>query len=242
MQAAKGCPYRLTPNLSGIAFGTSGLAQCWAVADDAVGAPQWPADVLWITAGTLWLTIAVAYLRNVTVHKRLSTELPDPVMGPFTALGLIIPMPLGIALAAHARGAGEVVFAVALVLTVIAGSRLTGLWIRTDTRLPQWHPAYFLPPASSATAHSDDRHRGRASGCRGERASPPRPRRPPPPEPERRAPRRTTRPGRTALTCASRGRVRDQPPRRHRAVAMRYGKRAVRHTATTLVAGVNERV
>lgn len=148
MRTAEASTYRLTSNLFGIAFGTAGLAQCWAFAEQTVRAPQWTADALWIGAGVLWAVIAVAYLRNITVQGRLFTELPDPVTGPFTALLLITPMPLGVALAGHARGAGEAVFAVALVLTVLAGGWLTGLWIRTDTRLPQWHPAYFLPTAA----------------------------------------------------------------------------------------------
>ncbi|WUH91735.1 TDT family transporter [Streptomyces sp. NBC_00433] len=148
MQTAKGSPYRLTPNLFGVAFGTAGLAQCWAVAADTVSAPQWPANALWIASAAVWALVAVTYLRNITVQGRLFTELPDPVMGPFTALGVITPMPLGIALAGYARSAGETVFAVALVLTVLLGSWLTGVWIRGDTPLAQWHPAYFLPTAA----------------------------------------------------------------------------------------------
>ncbi|MFE3864517.1 transposase [Streptomyces goshikiensis] len=46
------------------------------------------------------------------------------------------------------------------------------------------------------------------------------------------------RPGR--LQAAARRRVRDQPPGRHRAVATRYGKLAVRYEATVLVAAISE--
>lgn len=67
------------------------------------------------------------------------------MLGPFTALAVIVPMLLGVALAPHARTAGEVVYAVGLVLTVLLGSWLTGWWIRADTQLAQWHPGYFLP-------------------------------------------------------------------------------------------------
>ncbi|MFG1807880.1 TDT family transporter [Streptomyces sp. NPDC049040] len=136
---------RLTPNLFGIGFGLAGLAQAWTVATDTVDVPAWPSYVLWILAATIWLVTLVAYIRNVTAQGRLRTELPDPVMGPFTALIAIVPMLLGIALAPHARTAGEVVYVVSLVLTVLLGGWLTGLWIRVDTRLEQWHPGYFLP-------------------------------------------------------------------------------------------------
>ncbi|WP_405883537.1 TDT family transporter [Streptomyces sp. NBC_01136] len=138
-------PYRLTPNLFGIGFGTAGLAQAWTVAADTVDAPPWPSYVLWILAAAIWLVTLAAYLRNVVAQGRLRTEIPDPIMGPFTALIVIVPMLLGIALAPHAGAAGETVYAVGLVLTVVLGGWLTSLWIRSDTQLVQWHPGYFLP-------------------------------------------------------------------------------------------------
>jgi tellurite resistance protein len=142
---AAASPYRLTPNLFGIGFGIAGLAQVWAVAADTVGAASWPSYALWILAAAVWLFTLVGYVRNVTAQGRLRTELPDPILGPFTALITIMPMLLGVALAPHARTAGEVVYAVALVLTVLLGGWLTSLWIRADTQLVQWHPGYFLP-------------------------------------------------------------------------------------------------
>jgi tellurite resistance protein len=143
--ATAASPYRLTPNLFGMGFGVAGLAEAWATAADTVDVPEWPSYVLWIAAALVWLLTLLAYLRNVTAQGRLRTEAGDPVMGPFTALISIVPMLLGIALSAHARTAGEVVFAVGLVLTVLLGGWLTGAWIRSDTQLAQWHPGYFLP-------------------------------------------------------------------------------------------------
>lgn len=148
MTTVHGGPYRLTPNLFGVAFGTAGLAQCWAVARHTVGAAEWPANAFWILSAALWLVTTPAYVRNVAVQGRLRTELPDPTMGPFTSLAAITLMPLGVALAGHARGAGEAVFLVGLALVVVMGSWLTGLWIREDVRLVKWHPAYFLPTAA----------------------------------------------------------------------------------------------
>ncbi|SEN93839.1 SLAC1 family transporter [Actinacidiphila rubida] len=145
MTTAAASPYQLTPNLFAVSFGTAGLAQAWTVAADTVGAPSWPGNTLWIAAAAVWLVTLVAYVRNVVAQGRLRTELPDPVLGPFTALIVIVPMLLGIGLAPHARTAGETVFVIAFVLTVLLGGWLTGLWIRVDTALPQWHPGYFLP-------------------------------------------------------------------------------------------------
>jgi len=148
MTTVQRSPYRLTPNLFGVAFGTAGLAQCWAVARDTVGAAEWPADVFWILSAALWLVTVPAYVRNVAVRGRLRSELPDQTMGPFTSLAVITPMPLGAALAGHARGAGEAVFFAGLALTALVGSWLTGVWIRADIPLVSWHPAYFLPTAA----------------------------------------------------------------------------------------------
>ncbi|MFC4031201.1 TDT family transporter [Streptomyces polygonati] len=145
MRRDRPSPYRLTPNLFGVGFGVAGLAQAWALAEDTVDAPSWPADVLWISAAVIWLVTVAAYLRNVIGQGRLRTELPDATTGPFTSLAVIVPMLFGIALAPHARVAGRTVFVVFLVLTVLLGGWLTGLWIRVDTRLDQWHPGYFLP-------------------------------------------------------------------------------------------------
>ncbi|WP_234532044.1 TDT family transporter [Streptomyces shenzhenensis] len=145
MTSTKASPYRLAPNLFGIGFGIAGLAQLWSTAADTVAAPAWPAEFLWILAALTWLVTLAAYLRNVVSQGRLRTEVADPTTGPFTALIVIVPMMLGVALAPHARVAGEVVFTVSLVLTVALGGWLTSLWIRSDTQLQQWHPGYFLP-------------------------------------------------------------------------------------------------
>lgn len=145
MTRTRPSPYRLAPNLFGIGFGIAGLAQAWSAAADTIDAPAWPSYVLWILAAVVWLVTVVTYLRNAVAQGRLRSEVPDPTTGPFTALAVIVPMLLGISLAPHARTAGEIVYAVGLVLTVLLGAWLTSLWIRSDTQLAQWHPGYFLP-------------------------------------------------------------------------------------------------
>lgn len=138
-------PLRLTANLFGTAFGLCGLAQCWSTAHSLVGIASWPADVLWILAGVVWLVTLVAYLVHIARSGRLRSELADPTFAPFTSLTTITPMLLGVALAQHLPGAGATLFVVALILTVALGGWLTGEWIIADMRLSQWHPGYFLP-------------------------------------------------------------------------------------------------
>jgi tellurite resistance protein len=137
--------YRVTPNVFATPFGFCGLAQCWATAHTVSGTPRWPADTLWIITAGVWLATLIWYGHDVVRGGRLLTELKDPVFAPFTALIVIVPMFLGIALAGHARPAGELVFGIALVLTVAIGGWLAGEWIVADLQLAQWHPGYFLP-------------------------------------------------------------------------------------------------
>ena len=137
--------YRVTPNVFGVPFGFCGLAQCWATAHAVAGTPRWPADALWIVTAAIWVATLIWYARDVVRGGRLRTELHDPVFAPFTALIVIVPMFLGVALAGHARPAGELVFGIALAFTVAIGGWLTAAWIIADLQLGQWHPGYLLP-------------------------------------------------------------------------------------------------
>ncbi|MEV4348240.1 hypothetical protein AB0J83_27605 [Actinoplanes sp. NPDC049596] len=137
--------YRVTPNVFGVPFGFCGLAQCWATAHAVSGLPRWPADILWVVTAAVWVAALIWYGRDVVRGGRLRTELTDPVFAPFVALIAIVPMFLGIALTGHAHQVGEVVFGIALALTVAIGGWLSGEWIIADLRLAQWHPGYFLP-------------------------------------------------------------------------------------------------
>ncbi len=135
----------LTANLFALPFGLCGLAQCWSAAAGLADVPSWPATSLWVLAGLAWLITLIAYGANVVATGRLRTELSDPTFAPFTAVIVIVPMLIGLALASYQPGAGTVVFLLGLVLTVLHGGWLTGEWIVQDVTLAQWHPGYFLP-------------------------------------------------------------------------------------------------
>jgi tellurite resistance protein len=136
---------RVTPNLFGICFGVAGVAEAWSAASDLFGVRSVVADALWLAVAVLWTLTTVAYLNDVARGARCRTELLDPVFAPFTALVLIVPMLLGVALASHAHTPGVVVFGIALAGTVLLGGWLTGQWILSELTLAQWHPGYFLP-------------------------------------------------------------------------------------------------
>lgn len=136
---------RVTPNLFGIPFGLSGLAECWSLASAHAAVPAWPADALWVLAAGVWLGVLAAYVTDVVAGGRVRTELADPIFGPFVALVAIVPMLLGLAVADSSRASGEAIFFVALALTVLIGAWVSGTWIVADMTLAQWHPGYFLP-------------------------------------------------------------------------------------------------
>jgi tellurite resistance protein len=138
-------PVRLTPNLFGVPLGLCGLAECWSLAQGVAVVPAWPTDTLWVLAAGVWLLTLGVYLADVVPSGGLRADLADPTVSPFTALIVIVPMLLGVAVADHARALGEAVFFVALALTVLTGAWLAATWIAADMTLAQWHPGYFLP-------------------------------------------------------------------------------------------------
>jgi tellurite resistance protein len=142
--ASKGLSVR--PNLFSIPFGLSGLAQCWAASRRETAAPWWAADIVWILAALGWGVVLLAYTTQLSRHRRtIFAELADPVYGPFLSVAFIVPMLWGGALGRHSRPAGEVVFIIALVGTILTGGWLLGQWTTTSVTLDQWHPGYFLP-------------------------------------------------------------------------------------------------
>jgi tellurite resistance protein len=146
---------RLTPNLFGIPFGLSGLAQCWSLAHTLAVAPAWPADTLWVLAAGVWLGTLAAYLADVVAGGRVRTELADPTFGPFVALIAIVPMLVGLAVADCSRALGAAIFFIALASTVLIGAGLAATWIAADITLAQWHPGYFLPTVAGGLIAAD---------------------------------------------------------------------------------------
>ncbi|HEX8488731.1 MAG TPA: hypothetical protein VF642_09330, partial [Propionibacteriaceae bacterium] len=138
-------PVVLTANLFGVPFGIAGVALCWSTAHQLVQAPSWPAGVLWLLAGVVYLVLAVAYLRSVVGTGRVASEMSDLTFGPFTALLFILPMMFGLAAVDVAPRTGTFVFGVSAVLVTLYGGWLSGQWIIQDVPLDRWHPGYFLP-------------------------------------------------------------------------------------------------
>ncbi|WP_250038348.1 hypothetical protein [Paractinoplanes maris] len=140
-----GTTRRLTANLFGIPFAFAGLAQCWWTAHKLTAVPSWPAELLWVVAAAVYLVTVATYLRNAISRGRPADEPGDLTFGPFTALILVVPMMLGLALAVPAPAAGRTIFVIFAVLVALYGGWLSGQWIIEDMPLDRWHPGYFLP-------------------------------------------------------------------------------------------------
>jgi tellurite resistance protein len=121
------------------------VALCWSTGQTLLAVPSWPADLLWVLAGLVFVVLLVAYLKDVVRTGRAATEMADLTFGPFTALIFILPMLFGLAAADHAPRAGATVFLVGVVLVALYGGWLSGQWIIQDLPLDRWHPGYFLP-------------------------------------------------------------------------------------------------
>ncbi|MGC4109796.1 MAG: hypothetical protein QM747_05105 [Nocardioides sp.] len=136
---------RITPNLFGISFGLTGLGEVWTTAARLYDVPVAVGDGILTLAGLVWAATLILYVRDLVASGRWRTELVDPVFAPFVALAGIIPMLLGVALAARFPTVGTTVALVSLVFTLVLGGSLIGEWIVSDLSLRQWHPGYFLP-------------------------------------------------------------------------------------------------
>jgi tellurite resistance protein len=145
--AGKGAtPARLvTANLSGIPFGFAGLAQCWSTAHAFGSVASWPGQLLWVLTALVYVSLLVPYVRNVIRTGRVATEVGDRTFGPFTALILIIPMLIGVALAGPAPRTGMTIFLVSMTMIALYGGWVSAQWIVQTVPLERWHPGYFLP-------------------------------------------------------------------------------------------------
>jgi len=129
----------------GVTLGLAGLAGAWVAAYALLGAPRWPAEVLYGLGGAFWLIFTISYLARGLPHPvRFRADLTHLGSGPFTAL---IPA-VGILLASHYTqyfpNAGRwVTIAFVLVLAAVAG-QLIAHWLSGNIRLEALNGGYFI--------------------------------------------------------------------------------------------------
>lgn len=166
---AKGRRGPIAPNLFGVSFGLTGLADTWRAARPVLGVPSAVPDALFILAAAVWFILVVAYAAQGPAQ--LLADLRDPVFAPFVSVAPIVAMSLGAALATVAFAAGRVLVVTFLALTLALGGWLMGQWVLIDIAHDRLHPGYFLPTVAGgfigAIAATDVNLHGAAEACFG---------------------------------------------------------------------------
>lgn len=138
---------RVPLNLFAIPFGIAGLGGTWLAVASFGRAPAGIGDGLLVASAAVWLVLLAAYLRYVGRDvSRVVQDLTDPVLAPFAALPVIVPMLIAAdGVYPHAHSTGRVLVDVFVTLTVLFGGWFTGQWIYRPLVLDKLHPGYFLP-------------------------------------------------------------------------------------------------
>jgi tellurite resistance protein len=134
---------RIPPNLFGIPFGISGVADVWSTAASTLGISTAVPDAIDILAAATWVVVVGLYFSQGTA--RLKADVRDPVLAPFVALSPIAPILSAVTLSNYAFDAARAVIAVLVALTVLFGTWLTGQWIVGEIDQDKLHPGYLLP-------------------------------------------------------------------------------------------------
>ncbi|GGF37428.1 TDT family transporter [Subtercola lobariae] len=144
-------PRGLGLNLFAIPLGLSGLGAAWAAAGTLLGAPDWPAQVLFAVATVIWAVFSVIYITLGAFSRgTFRADLTHPGSGPFASY---IPV-VGIVLATHygqyiPAAAPSIMAAFVAALGIVA-AQLFAHWIIGDLHIDSLHPGYFLPVVAGA--------------------------------------------------------------------------------------------
>jgi hypothetical protein len=97
----RGRRLRIPPNLFGIPFGISGVADVWSTAASTLGISTAVPDAIDILAAAIWVVVVGLYFSQGPA--RLKADVRDPVLAPFVALSAIAPILSAVTLSNYAR-------------------------------------------------------------------------------------------------------------------------------------------
>ncbi|MFC4244510.1 TDT family transporter [Gryllotalpicola reticulitermitis] len=131
--------------LFGMPLGLAGLAGAWT-ATVALGAPVWPAEVLYAASSALWLILGALYFSGGLRRRgTFRADVTHPVGGPFVA---VIPL-IAVLLAAHYTKYDFTVFGwicgAAIAALAVVMARLIAHWLNGGVELASLHGGYFIP-------------------------------------------------------------------------------------------------
>jgi tellurite resistance protein len=138
---------RIPLNILGIPFGLLGLADAWVVAGAFGLAPVAVGRLLVAVTVIVWAVVVVQFVRGLRANGLSVTgQLTDPVLGPFSAIAVIVPM-LSSAEALYPlnHSSGTIVTDAFIVATLLLAGWLVGHWIYGPIEHAKVHPGYFLP-------------------------------------------------------------------------------------------------
>ncbi len=129
-----------------IPLGLAGLGGAWLGAHQHLGAPAWPAEILYALSSAAWLTFTGVYVaRGFRPLASFQDDLRDSSTGPMTAF---IPA-VAILLSSHYAsyfpvfGSWVTVFFVAALFLVAA--QLVGHWFAAGIGVDSLHGGFFIP-------------------------------------------------------------------------------------------------
>jgi tellurite resistance protein len=142
----------LPPNFFGISFGLSGLAEVWRLGAQVLQISDAIGNVLAIFAACVWGALLVTY--GSKGFQMVRHDWHNPILSPFQALILIVPMLLSGILCGTALGVGRVLVIIFSSMTIAMGGLSTGQWILNDLNDECMHPGYLLPTATAGLVGS----------------------------------------------------------------------------------------
>jgi tellurite resistance protein len=136
----------LSLGLFGIPLGLGGLGAGWSAAATLLGAPSWIREVLYGTAGLLWLALTSAYLlQGLRRRGAFTADRRHPASGPFASL---IPL-VGIVLLTHYSGylpsVGVWLVVASVAALAVVSVQILAHWVTGGVSMKSIHPGYFLP-------------------------------------------------------------------------------------------------
>lgn len=141
---------RLPLNTLAIAFGLTGLAEVWSLAETDLGTPVALTEILWLAAAIAWVWLVVAHTRRGHQSgQRLIDQLRHPVQGPLAALVPLVAMLLGAHIYRQLPWIGFWIVVVSLVAALIFAGWLIGRWITGGIEPDAIHGGYFLPTVAA---------------------------------------------------------------------------------------------
>jgi tellurite resistance protein len=136
-------------NVMAIPLGAAGFGGVWQALRSTVGAPAWPAEVLFAVSAVLWIALSVVYIaRGLRRPGSFAEDRHDPLYGPFAAYIPVIGILVATHYELHLYNTGRIAVVVFVTALGILLAQLLAHWLLGNLPLVAVHPGYLLPTAA----------------------------------------------------------------------------------------------